>query len=398
MSHSLLICLPLALCAADLPEPKSDMGNFYPMLNGYAAQSTFPLSYLAQDWPDPDAWRQQGRDRMHELLSYNPQPAAPDPELLESVKKDGYTRHLVRYAISAGRTTDAYLLIPDGLDAPAPAVVALHCHSGFYYSGKEKITETENPVPCLQDLINNTYGGRPFADELARRGFVVLVPDAFYFGAQRLDVTQIPRRFVESLAGCEPGSNDYVQKFNPVAARHEDLMAKTMFAAGATWPGILFQGDRASVDYLVTRPEVDPSRIGCIGLSIGGYRSAHLFALDPRIKCAVVAGWMTTYSTLLYDHIHSHTWMVYVPRQHNFLDLPDVVTLNAPNPLMVINCLNDSLFTLEGMQAAEKKIAGVYGKMGAADRFTCNYYDEPHSLKIPAQDDAIAWFQKWLRQ
>ena len=234
MSHSLLICLPLALCAADLPEPKSDMGNFYPMLNGYAAQSTFPLSYLAQDWPDPDAWRQQGRDRMHELLSYNPQPAAPDPELLESVKKDGYTRHLVRYAISAGRTTDAYLLIPDGLDAPAPAVVALHCHSGFYYSGKEKITETENPVPCLQDLINNTYGGRPFADELARRGFVVLVPDAFYFGAQRLDVTQIPRRFVESLAGCEPGSNDYVQKFNPVAARHEDLMAKTMFAAGAT--------------------------------------------------------------------------------------------------------------------------------------------------------------------
>jgi len=175
-------------------------------------------------------------------------------------------------------------------------------------------------------------------------------------------------------------------------------MAKTMFAAGATWPGILFQGDRASVDYLVTRPEVDPSRIGCIGLSIGGYRSAHLFALDPRIKCAVVAGWMTTYSALLYDHIHSHTWMVYVPRQHSFLDLPDVVTLNAPNPLMVINCLNDSLFTLEGMQAAEKKIAGVYGKMGAADRFTCNYYDEPHSLKIPAQDDAIAWFQKWLRQ
>ncbi len=397
MSHSLLICLPLALCAADLPEPRSDMGSFYPMLNSYAAQSTFPLSFLAQDWPDPEAWRQQGRARMHELLSYTPEPAAPDPELLESVKKDGYTRHLVRYTISAGRSTEAYLLIPDGLAAPAPAIVALHCHSGFYYSGKEKITETENPVPCLQELINTTYGGRPFADELARRGFVVLVPDAFYFGAQRLDVTQIPQRFAESLAGCAPGSNDYVQKFNPIAARHEDLMAKTMFAAGTTWPGILFQGDRASVDYLVTRPEVDPSRIGCIGLSIGGYRSAHLFALDPRITCAVVAGWMTTYSALLYDHIHSHTWMVYVPRQHNSLDLPDVVTLNAPNPLMVINCLKDSLFTLEGMQAAESKIAAVYEKMGAGDRFVCNYYDEHHSLKIPAQDDAVAWFEKWLR-
>ncbi|HOD51294.1 MAG TPA: alpha/beta hydrolase family protein [Candidatus Hydrogenedentes bacterium] len=398
MATSLLICLPLALCAADAREPRSDVGNFFPMFEDYAGRSAFPLSYLAQDWPDADAWRRQGRDRMHELLSYDPVPSAPNAEILETVKKNGYTCHLVRYNIAADRATEAFLLIPDGLDAPAPAVVALHCHSGFYYYGKEKITGTENPVQALQDLINGTYGGRPFADELVRHGFVVLVPDAFYFGAQRLDVTQIPSHFAAQLRDKEPGTNDYVQLFNPVAARHEDLMAKTMFAAGTTWPGILFQGDRASVDYLVTRPEVDPGRIGCLGLSIGGFRSAHLFALDPRIKCGVVAGWMTTYGGLLYDHVHSHTWMVYVPRQHNFLDLPDVVTLNAPNPLMVINCLKDSLFTLEGMQAAEKKIAAVYGKMGAADRFVCNYYDEPHSLKIPAQDDAIAWLEKWLKQ
>ena len=65
---------------------------------------------------------------------------------------------------------------------------------------------------------------------------------------------------------------------------------------------------------------------------------------------------------------------------------------------MVINCLKDSLFTLEGMQAAEQKLATVYEKMGAGDRFVCNYYDEPHSLKVPAQDDAIAWLEKWLKE
>lgn len=398
MSASLLICLPLALCAGNAREPESDVGNFYPMLDEYAGRSTFPLSYLAQDWPDAGAWRTLGRERMHELLAYNPEPAEPNAEILETVQKAGYTRYLVRYTISAGRTTDAFLLIPDGLEGPAPAVVALHCHGGFYYCGKEKITETEDPVPVLADFIDGSYGGRPFADELARRGFVVLVPDAFYFGVQRLDITQIPSHYGAPLRGHDPGSNTYVQRFNPIAGRHEALMAKTIFAAGSTWPGILFQGDRASVNYLVTRPEVDPENIGCIGLSIGGFRSAHLFGLDPRIKCAVVAGWMTTYRALLYDHLHSHTWMIYVPRQHNFLDLPDVATLNAPNPLMVINCLKDSLFTLEGMQAAEQKLATVYEKMGAGDRFVCNYYDEPHSLKVPAQNDAIAWLEKWLKE
>jgi len=64
---------------------------------------------------------------------------------------------------------------------------------------------------------------------------------------------------------------------------------------------------------------------------------------------------------------------------------------------MVINCSRDILFTMEGMKAAEAKIAKVYGKLGAGGRFTCNYYDEPHSLKIPAQDDAIAWLERWLK-
>ena len=82
-----------------------------------------------------------------------------------------------------------------------------------------------------------------------------------------------------------------------------------------------------------------------MGLSIGGFRSAHLFGLDPRIKAGVVAGWMTSYALQLSNHLRWHTWMIYVPRQHNFLDLPDVASLNAPNPLMVSTVFRTS-FTL----------------------------------------------------
>ncbi len=378
------------------PPIKSDIGSFFPFLDAYAGKSACSLSYLSGPWPDVAAWRQQGRDKMFELLRYAPTPASSDAEILETVKKDGYTRYRVRYSVTSDRKTEAFLLIPDGLTQPAPAVVALHCHSGFYYYGKEKITETENPPKILQNLIDGTYGGRPFADELARRGFVVLVPDAFYFGSQRIQPDAMPDERVPDLKKYTPGSDGYIRSFHMYSGRQEELTAKSIFAAGSTWPGILFQGDRASVDYLLTRPEVDPGRIGCMGLSIGGFRSAHLFALDPRIKAAVVAGWMVTYRSLLFDHVKNHTWMVYIPGQQAWLDLPDVVTLNAPNPLMVINCSQDNLFSMEGMKAAETKIAEVYTRMGAADRFRCKYYDEPHSLKIPAQNDAIAWLELWL--
>ena len=64
---------------------------------------------------------------------------------------------------------------------------------------------------------------------------------------------------------------------------------------------------------------------------------------------------------------------------------------------MVINCLQDRLFTLQGMRAAERKLASIYSKMGADDRFLCRYYDVPHSLNVEMQDDAIRWLEQWLK-
>ena len=379
-------------------EKRPDTGNLYPMLREYADRSPLSLSYLARDWPDIEQWRIRGRAKMQELLAYETDKTPLALEILDTIRCDGYTRYLVRYAIAPGRTTEAFLLIPDNLKAPAPTVLALHDHGGFYYFGKEKHTAIDRAPEALKDHIGKAYGGRTYADELVRHGFVVLCPDAFYFGSQRLDPAKVSERMTLDFPGLgSDDENERIRTFNRFASSMETLTAKTIFTAGATWPGILFQGDRASVDYLLTRPEVDPARIGCMGLSIGGFRSAHLFGLDPRIKAGVVAGWMTTYSSLLFDDLLWHTWMIYVPGQYAFLDLPDVASLNAPNPLMVIDCLRDQLFPLEGMQAAEKKLAAIYAKMGAPDRFKCSYYDVPHSLDVTMQDDAIAWLEKWLK-
>ncbi len=370
--------------------PLYDLGQFYPEFQEYANSRPMSYSWLSKDWPELEQWRIQGRAKMMELLRYTPEPVALNPEISEKVKKTGYTRYKVTYSITPQRKTEAYLLIPDGLTKPAPAVIALHDHGGFYYYGKEKITETENQPQILKDFIDEAYGGRPYADELARHGFVVLCPDAFYFGSQRIDTDLMPSDFLQEYPDLKSADkNKAIEAYNLFCGSYENIMARYLFDSGTTWPGILFHGDRVSVDYLLTRPEVDPARIGCIGLSIGGFRSAHLFGLDPRISAGVDAGWMTSYSKQIDNHLRNHTWMIYVPGQLEFLDLPDVVSLSVPKPLMIINCKKDRLYTMEAMQSAADKIGEVYKKVNAPDNYLAKWYDVPHLFNIEMQNDAI---------
>ena len=134
-----------------------------------------------------------------------------------------------------------------------------------------------------------------------------------------------------SLPSELPGSTN-------APARTSSLSGRTIYAAGFAWPGVIFWDDIRTLDYLVTRPEVDKRRIGCVGLSVGGFRSCHLAALDDRIKAAVIAGWMTSFPYQLKRHILNtigHTMLV--PGLYRQLDYPDVATLAMPSALLVIN-------------------------------------------------------------
>lgn len=373
------------------------MGNFYPLLDTYSGKSNASLSYLAKDWRNVEKWRKTARAQLQELLAFHPEPAPLNTEVLSTTKRDGYTQYLVRYNLNALQQTEAYLLVPDNLTKPAPAVVALHDHGGFYYFGKEKHTLTDDQPEILKEYVQNLYEGRYYADELAKRGFVVLSPDAIYFGSQKLDPAQLvdPKGYYKRTEGAD--ESERIKTYNKqVAGPNEVAMNKTILTSGTTWLGIIAQNDRVAVDFLLSRPEVDPSRIGSIGLSLGGLRSTYLFGLDPRIKTGVVAAFSTTYAQMLQQHAH-HTWMMYVPRQYEFLDLPDVTSLNAPRPLMVMNCRQDKLFSIAGMQEAEQKLTAVYTRMKAPEKFTARYYDVPHSMTIAMQEDAIAWLEKWLK-
>src|SRR5262249_54647568 len=193
-------------------------------------------------------------------------------------------------------------LIPRGLRRPAPAVLDLHSHGGMFLFGKEKVIDLGRNHPAMTAYQEQNYDGRPTATALVRRGYVVITIDAFFFGERRLILdADLGRGWDRSRY-----SADDVRHLNGQCRAKEATLSKAMVFAGATWPGVVAWDDLRTLDYLVTRPEVDARRIGCLGISMGGYRAMYLTALDDRISSGCVTGFMSTVRTMLRAHVDTH--------------------------------------------------------------------------------------------
>jgi predicted esterase len=119
--------------------------------------------------------------------------------------------------------------------------------------------------------------------------------------------------------------------------------------------------------------------------------------LDPRIKCAVCVGFMTTWKDFLLNKSFTHTWMAFVPILPNELDFPEILGLRVPLPTMVLNDSDDDLYTLPEMNAADRILQDVFKKAGAADRYKCSFYPGGHKFDSKMQTEAFDWFDRWLK-
>ena len=152
---------------------RSDIGNLYDFVSGYYNTREQSLSWFAGGWADREQWRTVAKAKVFELLGYLPRPAPLDAETLSVTERKGYTQHEVRFNTARNVRVAGTLLIPAQGCKPYPAVVALHDHSGFYYYGREKMLEMESEPEVLTEFKREAYGGRSWASELARRGYVI---------------------------------------------------------------------------------------------------------------------------------------------------------------------------------------------------------------------------------
>lgn len=377
----------------DLKPSGANLGSLFAEVEKLAANNRYPWSFLGDRFKTLDEFKKTSREKVFEVLLHRPEKVEPKAEVLERVDQGEFTREKIVFSTTPQFRVPAYVLIPKGLKKPAPAIVDLHSHGGMFLFGKEKVLDLGQNHPTMTTYHQRNYDGRPTATALAKRGYVVITIDAFMFGERRL-LMDGDLKYGWDRAKY---SAEDVQHLNQQCRGKETTLAKSMVFAGLTWPGIVFWDDMRTVDYLVTRPEVDPKRIGCVGISMGGYRSFYLAGLDERIAAACVVGFMSTVKPMIQAHVDTHSWVHFLPEIHQYLDWPDVASMMAPKPLLVQQCSQDRLFPLSGMKESLEKIAAVYAKAGVKERFTGQFHEAPHIFNQAMQDEAFAWFDKQLK-
>ncbi len=366
----------------------SHIGNLYPFVQKQADSSPLELSFLQSRFHDLPAWQKVARQRVLDCLCYSPPAVSPAPRIIRRTDRGDYTEEYLTFQTTPDLRVPAYVLIPENAPLPAPGFVVLHCHGGAYVWGKEKVVALENEHAGLSEVKKGLYEGASIANELVRRGYVVITIDMFYWGERRMLLDDDPPsyRAPENMTGEE------VQAFNRRSSQSEQLVARSLMTAGITWPGVVLWDDLRTVDYLASRPEVDRRRLGCVGLSVGGYRSFVLAALDPRIKAAVDVGWMTSYAANIRRHVmNTIGFTFHIPGLYRYLDLPDLAALIAPRSVFVINGSRDTLFPPDGVDKAHRKIEACFRKAGVAEHQRCRMYDAPHQFNRAMQTEAWEW-------
>jgi dienelactone hydrolase len=369
----------------------AETGNLASFIADQAPRGVPPLSFIHERFTDIDAWRAEVREYLRSLLLYAPEVGHLAPELVDYVEFPDYIQQKWYITSTPGERMPIMLLVPRGLSGSAPAIVALHDHGGMYYFGKKKLLAEENEPAILTEYRQLYYGGTALANELVARGFVVAVIDSFYFGERRL-VLPTPDDMQSQFLLVAEGSPQWIDLLNQISGSRESLVARALFWAGCTWPGILAWDDMRTVDFLLTRQEVDPTRIGAVGLSMGGMRAALLGAVDPRVKAVCVVGWMSTLADMLDEHVGKHAWCNFIPALTRVLDWPDVAALHAPDPLLVMQGSQDDLFPLAGFQRAAERLRNIYAKAGVPGNLDISTFDLPHCFSREMQDHAWAFF------
>ena len=309
----------------------------------------------------PRASSRLDREKLLRLLGATP--AAPPPlapQGVESVDLGDVVREKVTYAVEEGERVPAYVFLPKDGGRRHPAVLCHHQHAGEFEVGKA------GPAGL------GSTPDQHYAIELARRGYVTIAPDALCFG-ERQDPTGKLKK-----------------------AEYERFQALHRLTEGGSLQGKYVWDARRALDYLQSRPEVDPDRIGMIGHSLGGQETLFTAAADTRIKAAVSSCGFGSLRTVKRDEI-LHNFALFVPGLAEAGDYGAVLALVAPRPFLVAARSEDPIFPMDGIEETVSAARAAYTAAGAADRLATFYEPGPHQFSPALREAAYAWLDRWLK-
>ncbi len=316
---------------------------------------------------DEEAWRAQ-RPMVKKVVtdSLGNVPARPSPVRARVIAREvrqGYSMERVSIENGYDGGVSSLLLIPENVSGPRPAILWLH-------------SSTPDKV---QIIIPNTNGGEePLGEAFVRAGYVVMSPDAFWHGDR---------------VGTGPAGNAETGR-----EEQESLLKLNLWLGRTLW-GMFVRDDQIALDYLCSRPEVDRSRIGTTGMSMGSTRAWWLTAVDDRISAVVGVACLTRYQNLIaHGQLRQHGVYYFVDGLLSQFDTEGVLALIAPRPYLALTGELDAGSPADGIRILENRVARVYGALKAGDRFRSILYPETgHAFTPEMRREMLAWFARWLR-
>ncbi|HOM98670.1 MAG TPA: acetylxylan esterase [Acidobacteriota bacterium] len=318
-----------------------------------ASERAFGMN--AQEIMDKALPPQQARELLYSLLGDLPDRRRPiQAEVVAEEDHGSFTLERMVLDLNGLEPVPALLLIPKKRHKPAPAVLYNHSHGGGYQIGKKELLE------------GREYLARPpYAEVFAELGVVALCIDHWVFGER----SHTP----------------------------EDDMFKAMLWKGRVLWGMMVYDSLRALDYLLGRPEVDSTRVGTLGMSMGSTMAWWLAALDERVRVTIDLCCLTDFHALLERKaLRLHGLYYYVPGLLKHFTTARINELIAPRPHLGVAGLRDPLTPPEGLDVIDRHLRGVYAAMGKPENWRLLRYDVAHQETPEARREVVAFLRKHL--
>jgi len=305
--------------------------------------------FKAETLEEWEAWREGLKEKLIELLGGFPERVPLEPEIVEKKEFEDYTREKIIFNSAPDISVTGYLLVPKRINLPAPGVIALHGH-GY---GKDDI------VGIWEDGTERTIADgyqKDFGISLVRHGFITFAIEQACFGE---------RREPEDIA------RDKYQSSCRKVSFWAMLLGKTVL-------GMRVWDVMRAIDYLETRKEVMKTSIGVMGISGGGMSALFSSALDERINCAVVSGYLNTFKDSILSVYHCEC--NYIPGILKYAEMYDIAGLIAPRYLLVESGTKDNIFPINATKFAASRVKKVYELLGCPERFETDIFEGRHEI------------------
>jgi cephalosporin-C deacetylase-like acetyl esterase len=361
---ALLTCGFLGISTAQpgesAPHDDSSGGRFARWLDAEAARAIAAGAEARKKATTADAVRARAeRVRQDVLEAMGGLPGSRTPlnaRITGRLERDGYRiEHLV-FESQPDFFVTANVYVPEEGPGPYPAVLGTAGHSD---------------VGKAADLYQHVWVN------LARRGIIALAFDPPGQG-ERLEYFDPAAG--KSTVGAGTREHDHVGK--------QALLTGTSIARYFSWDGI------RALDYLLTRSDVDPKRIGAAGNSGGGTQAAWLGIVEPRLSAIDSSCYITSWSALWHGPGPQDMEQTLPGFLSRGLDFPDMLIAAAPRPYLVSSAARD-FFPIEGARATVAEARAAYAALGAADRLDHVENDAQHGWSQPLREAAYRWFGRW---